>query len=210
MDVNNFWMRTLAANWRWKCRLKWEVLTIVILFLRRALLLFIFTFIVKAQSPKRAVSHLRQKNTGARYNEYWRWKWRKIRIRMGQIRWWPGCGLNAGAVAITVIMVLGLLLLDCGTCLGHFGLRTLWSLNYALPGESEYNIVAERVKVLRYLLRVAWEAGIDILTSISWCRYLMKTGNRDVYGFRFSWVIDEYYENSASRDAIYGGPSRVG
>ncbi|WP_111637934.1 phosphate ABC transporter permease PstA [Marinomonas shanghaiensis] len=105
----------------------------------------------------------------------------------------PWVWLNAGAVAISVIMVIGLLLLIAVRGLGHFWPADVVEANYALPGQPAYNIVAERVESVEVPAAQLREAGIDIPDEHQLMqRTLMKTGNRDVYGSDFRWVLDEY------------------
>lgn len=105
----------------------------------------------------------------------------------------PWVWLNAGAVAISVIMVIGLLLLIAVRGLGHFWPADVVEAHYELPGHQGYNIVAERVESVEVPAAQLREAGIDIPDHHKLMeRTLMKTGNRDVYGSDFRWVIDEY------------------
>jgi len=121
----------------------------------------------------------------------------------------PWVWLNAGAVAISVIMVMGLLLLIAVRGLGHFWPADVVESHYALPGEPEYNIVAERVESLEVPAAQLREAGIDIPDNHQLMqRTLMKTGNRDVYGSDFRWVIDEYITNTQRPDMLFTAERR--
>ncbi|MGB0782377.1 MAG: phosphate ABC transporter permease PstA [Marinomonas sp.] len=121
----------------------------------------------------------------------------------------PWVWLNAGAVAISVIMVVGLLLLIAVRGLGHFWPADVVESHYALPGESEYNIVAERVESVEVPAAQLREAGIDIPDNHQLMqRTLMKTGNRDVYGSDFRWVIDEYLTDSKRPEMLFTAERR--
>ncbi|WP_421847126.1 phosphate ABC transporter permease PstA [Marinomonas sp.] len=121
----------------------------------------------------------------------------------------PWVWLNAGAVAISVIMVVGLLLLIAVRGLGHFWPADVVETHYALPGESEYNLVAERVESVEVPAAQLREAGIDIPDRHQLMqRTLMKTGNRDVYGSDFRWVIDEYLTDSKRPEMLFTAERR--
>lgn len=105
----------------------------------------------------------------------------------------PWVWLNAGAVAISVIMVIGLLLLIAVRGLGHFWPADIVEARYEMPGTPAYNLVAERVETAEVSAAQLREAGIQVEDHHDMMsRTLMKTGNRDVYGSDFRWVIDEY------------------
>ena len=105
----------------------------------------------------------------------------------------PWIWLNAGAVAISVIMVIGLLLLIAVRGLGHFWPADIIEARYELPSTTAYTIVAERVESVDVPTSQLREAGIDVGTEKQLMqRTLMKTGNRDIYGSDFRWVIDDY------------------
>lgn len=121
----------------------------------------------------------------------------------------PWVWLNAGAVAISVIMVVGLLLLIAVRGLGHFWPADVVEAKYALPGETEYNIVAERVESVEVPAAQLREAGIAIPDQHQLMqRTLMKTGNRDVYGSDFRWVIDEYLTDTKRPEMLFTAERR--
>ncbi|MBU2319403.1 MAG: phosphate ABC transporter permease PstA [Gammaproteobacteria bacterium] len=121
----------------------------------------------------------------------------------------PWVWLNAGAVAISVIMVVGLLLLIAVRGLGHFWPADVVETHYALPGESEYNLVAERVESVEVPAAQLREAGIAIPDQHQLMqRTLMKTGNRDVYGSDFRWVIDEYLTDTKRPEMLFTAERR--
>lgn len=116
----------------------------------------------------------------------------------------PWVWLNAGAVAISVIMVVGLLLLIAVRGLGHFWPADVVEANYALPGQPAYNIVAERVESVEVPAAQLREAGIKIPDEHELMqRTLLKTGNRDVYGADFRWVLDEYLTDSKRPEMLF-------
>ncbi|WP_191601647.1 phosphate ABC transporter permease PstA [Marinomonas algicola] len=121
----------------------------------------------------------------------------------------PWVWLNAGAVAISVIMVIGLLLLIAVRGLGHFWPADIVEGRYALPGNEPYKIVAERVESVDVPSAQLVEAGINVDESIQIMqRTLMKVGNRDVYGADFRWVIDNYMEDTVRPEMLFAAERR--
>jgi len=121
----------------------------------------------------------------------------------------PWVWLNAGAVAISVIMVIGLLLLIAVRGLGHFWPADIVEARYQAPGQPSYNLVAERVESVEVPAVQLREAGIEISDEkdiIS--RTLMKTGNRDIYGADFRWVIDDFLTDVQTPSMLFAAERR--
>ncbi|WP_417506890.1 phosphate ABC transporter permease PstA [Marinomonas gallaica] len=116
----------------------------------------------------------------------------------------PWVWLNAGAVAISVIMVLGLLALIAVRGLGHFWPADINQGTYSLPGSQPYTLIAERVESTEVPAAQLREAGIDVADHHDlMMRSLMKTGNRDVYGSDFRWIIDEYFTDATKPEMLF-------
>ena len=116
----------------------------------------------------------------------------------------PWVWLNAGAVAISVIMVLGLLALIAVRGLGHFWPADIAQGTYSLPGTEPYTLVAERVESTEVPAAQLREAGINVADHHDLMqRTLMKTGNRDVYGSDFRWIIDEYFTDVTKPEMLF-------
>ncbi|MFT2110553.1 phosphate ABC transporter permease PstA [Marinomonas sp. 2405UD68-3] len=117
----------------------------------------------------------------------------------------PWVWLNAGAVSISVIMVIGLLLLIAIRGLGHFWPADVVQSTYALPGEKAYTITAERVESVDVTSSQLREAGINLPDEGDKLlqRTLLKMGNRDVYGADFGWVIDQYISDSQTPEMLF-------
>ncbi len=117
----------------------------------------------------------------------------------------PWVWLNAGAVSISVIMVIGLLLLIAVRGLGHFWPADVVQSTYALPGEKAYTITAERVESVEVTSAQLREAGINLPDEGNKLlqRTLLKMGNRDVYGADFGWVIDQYISDSQTPEMLF-------
>ncbi|MDZ5603090.1 phosphate ABC transporter permease PstA [Pseudomonas sp. RP23018S] len=106
----------------------------------------------------------------------------------------PGVWISGGAVAIAVIMTLGLLSVIAVRGLAHFWPADLIQATYTVPGQANHVIIGEVVQkeeVPRARLKGAGlpvpEEGPEFMT-----RELIKVGNRDLNGSDFSWVVGEW------------------
>lgn len=106
----------------------------------------------------------------------------------------PWVWINGGAVAIAVIMTLGLLSVIAVRGLAHFWPADVVQASYQVPGQSAKIIAGEIVQeeeVTRQRLRSAGlsvtEDGSEFMT-----RELIKVGNRDLLGADFSWVLGDW------------------
>ncbi|MFK8332594.1 phosphate ABC transporter permease PstA [Pseudomonas sp. BJa5] len=106
----------------------------------------------------------------------------------------PGVWISGGAVAIAVIMTVGLLAVIAVRGLGHFWPADLIQANYNVPGQPNHIVVGEVVQkeeVPRARLKGAGlpvpDEGPEFMT-----RELIKVGNRDLNGSDFTWVVGEW------------------
>ncbi len=105
----------------------------------------------------------------------------------------PFIWLNAGAVAISIIMVLGLIGFIGAKGLVHFWPGAIVEANYTLPGNSSASIMGQ-ISDSEMVGREQLEA-IGLKTpnnSEEAQRLLLKVGNRDVYGGDFRWVLEHH------------------
>ena len=120
-------------------------------------------------------------------------------MKQGSLKGWfksgaPGVWLSGGAVAIAVIMTIGLLSMIAVRGLGHFWPADLIEAQYAAPGQEPVAVLGEvvqtelvpRERLKRLGLPVAPD-GPQFLT-----RELIKVGNRDVNSADFVWVVAEW------------------
>jgi phosphate transport system permease protein len=116
-------------------------------------------------------------------------------MRIGVKQWFasgsPWIWLNGAAVAISVIMVVGLLALIAVRGLGHFWPAAVLQAEVSMSGQLTAIIgsVADEEVVSADQLRdsgVILAAGQD-----SAKRLLIKAGNRDVTGADFVWVLEQ-------------------
>jgi len=121
-------------------------------------------------------------------------------IRQGH----PWVWLNAGAVAICMVMVFGLLIFIAVKGAVHFWPNAIYSGLYAPPNQpAEYILgeIREREIVTAKRMR---EANVDIPADVEFVpRALMKVGNRDMTGKDFRWILTDYLtEVSEPIDAV--------
>ncbi|MCE5981882.1 phosphate ABC transporter permease PstA [Pseudomonas wadenswilerensis] len=102
--------------------------------------------------------------------------------------------MSGGAVAIAVIMTIGLLAVIAVRGLGHFWPADLLQASYNVPGQANHIVVGEVVQkeeVPRARLKGAGlpvpDEGPEFMT-----RELIKVGNRDLNGSDFTWVVGEW------------------
>ncbi|WP_178006172.1 phosphate ABC transporter permease PstA [Marinospirillum perlucidum] len=102
----------------------------------------------------------------------------------------PWIWLNAGAVAISVMLVLGLVAIIAVRGLAHFWPAELQeSLATDLQGQQRMQL-GEVVEVEQVTAEQLRGAGYEVHADSDFLnRQLMKVGNRDIYGFDFRWVL---------------------
>jgi phosphate transport system permease protein len=109
----------------------------------------------------------------------------------------PWVWMNAGAVAIAVIMTLGLLAVIAVRGLEHFWPDDVIVADYQIPG-AEPRVMAGEVVQAEEVPRARLAASglpVDVEGGEFMTRELLKVGNREVYGADFSWVVGEWLSN---------------
>jgi len=108
----------------------------------------------------------------------------------------PWVWLNAGAVAISLVMVVGLLALIAVRGLGHFWPSAIVAADYRVPGQESRQVLgqlADSEAVSGERLR---DAGLPLDPSLDMVeRSLVKVGNRDVTGSDFAWVVEPWLQD---------------
>ncbi len=108
----------------------------------------------------------------------------------------PWIWLSASAVAISVVLVLGLLGVVASRGLVHFWPATLQEYTYTQDQDLQIQVLGEQVQreeVTAEQIRnsgIAVPEGVDLLG-----RQLIKVGNRDVYGSDFRWALENQLSN---------------
>ncbi|MDX1336192.1 MAG: phosphate ABC transporter, permease protein PstA, partial [Gammaproteobacteria bacterium] len=114
----------------------------------------------------------------------------------------PFVMLNAAAVAASVIMVLGLLMLIAVRGLGHFWPHTVYELQYDWQGQVEIVIGEQQDRETITAQRLN-ESGVAINTDEHYVdRYLYKIGNRDVYGVDFRTIVEPFIRSKTVPEDI--------
>lgn len=109
----------------------------------------------------------------------------------------PWIWMNAGAVAIAVIMTLGLLAIIAVRGLAHFWPADVIVADYSMPG-AEMRVLAGEVVQAEEVPRARLAASglpVNVEGGEFMTRELLKVGNREVYGADFSWVVGEWLSN---------------
>lgn len=115
----------------------------------------------------------------------------------------PWVWMNAGAVAVSMIMVVGLLGLIAVRGLSHFWPADIIQGNYTQGGQQRI-MIGERVESAEVLTKQLIEAGIELPeTSEYSTRYLMKIGNRDVNGTDFTWALEYYFKDQSRPEMLF-------
>ncbi|WP_455234375.1 phosphate ABC transporter permease PstA [Thiogranum longum] len=103
----------------------------------------------------------------------------------------PWIWLNAAAVAASLVMVLGLLVLIAVNGLGHFWPAGIWDIQYRSADGQVQHLIGE-IRSSEVIgagrLRDAGEPVPDGMEGPVE-RYLLKTGNRDISGLDFRWIV---------------------
>ena len=101
----------------------------------------------------------------------------------------PFVWLNAGAVSISLVMVVGLLLLIAVRGLGHFWPADIMSLTYTEPGKEPTTLIAEAIETEVLTAARLKKVGVDLPEGQETGeRDLLKVGNRDYFGLDFLWI----------------------
>ncbi len=102
----------------------------------------------------------------------------------------PWVWLTAGAVAINVLMVAGLLVLIAARGLGHFWPSDVMQADYRDNSGNQIVIAGEVVEREMVPAEQLRNAGIEIAAGLESAeRVLLKVGNRDVSGADFRWAL---------------------
>lgn len=102
----------------------------------------------------------------------------------------PFIWFNAGAVAISVVMVVGLLLLIAARGLSHFWPHTVYEMQYRWNGQVQRLIGEVHDEETVPASRVV-ESGVDLgdYSAETVRRQLLKIGNRDAFGVDFRRIV---------------------
>ena len=101
----------------------------------------------------------------------------------------PWIWLNAAAVSLSLIMVVGVLGLVIGRGVGHFWPHQVSQFSYQEPNKQPQIIIGEKVETSITPTAMAKSTGYIMADNEdTLVQYLIKTGNRDVTGTDFRWI----------------------
>jgi len=105
----------------------------------------------------------------------------------------PWIWLNAGAVALAIIMVVGLISVIAVRGLAHFWPSDVVEISYQEPGEEPRRLLGIVQNSETMTAASMRDAGFQVPDDVDVVqRHLLKQGNRDVTGRDFVWYLDEF------------------
>ncbi len=102
----------------------------------------------------------------------------------------PWIWFTASAVSISMILVFGLLLLIASRGLGHFWPSDVVEFQYTEQDGSTPVLIGEIKEGEEVTAARLRDAGVTLASDDVVTRYLVKIGNRDIYGQDFRWVLE--------------------
>lgn len=103
----------------------------------------------------------------------------------------PWVWLTAASVSASIIMVIGLLLLIAARGLGHFWPADVHTFDYQNDNGQIIKVAGEVRETEEVPTHQIIDSGIKLETDAELTtRHLIKTGNRELYGIDFRWLID--------------------
>jgi phosphate transport system permease protein len=114
----------------------------------------------------------------------------------------PWVWLNAAAVSISIILVIGLFLLIAVRGLGHFWPADVVEYSY-YDSNKQQAIVGELVDTSVMSAQMAKESGYKLTADAdTLVQYLIKTGNRDITGMDFRWIEEQKIQTQSLPDEM--------
>jgi phosphate transport system permease protein len=103
----------------------------------------------------------------------------------------PWVWINAAAVSASIILVVGLLLLIATRGLGHFWPTAIQEFTY-LEDDGTPHVISGQLRTRETVLASRLvESGVEVPEGVETVdRILLKTGNRDVTGEDFRWILE--------------------
>ncbi|WP_306522120.1 phosphate ABC transporter permease PstA [Rheinheimera sp.] len=102
----------------------------------------------------------------------------------------PWIWLNAGAIALCLVMVIGVLSLIAVQGGSHFWPADLQTVQLKKAEGEPQTLLAELVRTEEVSAVVLRESGLTLDSKAEYLqRHLLKVGNRDIYGRDFAWYL---------------------
>ena len=115
----------------------------------------------------------------------------------------PWIWLNAGAVAISIIMVLGLLGVLAVNGLRHFWPNEVIQGTYLAPGFNSTELIGEVTRTEWVAADVLIASGLSVDPGQElYQRDLWKLGNRDLNGIDFAWVVSDFVTEVSTPERV--------
>jgi len=103
----------------------------------------------------------------------------------------PWVWLNAAAVSASILLVFGLLMLIGIRGMGHFWPLAVQEIVYQQKDGKEVVLAGQIREQETVTARRLRESGLEIAEGTEFVtRYLLKTGNRDIIGEDFRWILE--------------------
>lgn len=110
----------------------------------------------------------------------------------------PWVWLNAGAVSVCLVMVVGLILLIAFRGLGHFWPSDITQLYYLEEDGNAHRLIGEIVDHEQVPRERVEDLGASLPEDVIVVdRYLLKIGNREFFGIDFRWIAGPSIINQA-------------
>lgn len=113
--------------------------------------------------------------------------------------WWksgdPWIWLTAASVTVSIVTVAGLLSLIAWHGLAHFWPAAILEADYSENGSNKQVVIGEIRDQESIPLSQLQAAGIKVKGEQQITRMLLKTGNRDLFGADFRWVLQLDLQN---------------
>ncbi len=115
----------------------------------------------------------------------------------------PWIWLISGGVSISLLMVFGVLALSAARGLVYFWPQDIAEIRYHIEGGQEQRLIGQIQDHETVLTSRIKEAGISISTPDDQVtRYLLKTGNRDISGSDFGWILEPFIVTRSNPEAL--------
>lgn len=116
----------------------------------------------------------------------------------------PGIWISGGAVAISVIMTIGLIAVIAVRGLGHFWPSDVIEARYSVPGQPVQMLLGELVQEEEVTRERLAGAGLPIPADAPefMRRDLFKVGNRDLTGADFTWLVGDWLSEHQTPEDI--------
>lgn len=110
----------------------------------------------------------------------------------------PWVWLNAAAVSASILLVVGLLMLIGVRGMGHFWPLQVQKIVYQQEDGNEVVLAGQIREQETVTARRLRESGLEVAQDSEFVtRYLLKTGNRDIIGQDFRWILEPSIKSSS-------------